>query len=225
MHFLIIDDEPSVIESLSDIIKEKYTNSEITTALTIEEMKAKITKDIDVAFVDIVLGEKNGTEYTAYLKEFCENIIIIFISGYLERVPDIFCSVSPYGFIDKPIKNSVVYFYIDKIISEKYSYIEFVSDHQKHKINCSEIMYIESEAKKIKIKCSDEGYVLVGKLSDIKRQLPNFFIFAHKSFIVNLNHIRELKNEGFVMKNGNFIPISRSRKKDAIRSYYLIKGK
>lgn len=86
----------------------------------------------------------------------------------------------------------------------------------------SEIAYVESDRRLLRIHLSDEVVETYGKLSELARKLPSSFVQSHKSFLVNMAFIRELRNEGIVLTTGDKVPMSQKRRKatrDAFRGY------
>ena len=58
------------------------------------------------------------------------------------------------------------------------------------------------------------------KLSSIMEMLPKCFIQIHKSFVINMNHVRLCEYERVTMNNGEVINISRSYQ-DATRKKFM----
>lgn len=88
-------------------------------------------------------------------------------------------------------------------------------------LNQSDVVYCESQAKKVFIcTADDEGYLSNYTLNELEQRLDSAHFFrAHQAFIVNLNYIKEIINFGegsyiLHLNNGNKnIILSRSRAK------------
>lgn len=88
------------------------------------------------------------------------------------------------------------------------------------------ILYVESNRRKITVHTFQRQNSYYQRLDTAERLLGNSFLRCHQSYLVNLRHIRELKPEGFLLYNGSAVPISRSRRPQAIqiwRQYQLTK--
>ena len=46
-------------------------------------------------------------------------------------------------------------------------------------------------------------------LSNVEKQLDEYFFKCHRSFLVNLRHVSQIKSNCVVLKNGTEVPISR----------------
>ncbi|MEA1939639.1 MAG: PAS domain S-box protein, partial [Candidatus Caldatribacteriota bacterium] len=78
---LIIDDDPGIGESLSDIFQEKGYFVSIATKGSEAITKSKQT-DFNLALIDIKLPDMSGTELLKKLKEINPEIICMIITGY-----------------------------------------------------------------------------------------------------------------------------------------------
>ncbi|MCI5668737.1 MAG: LytTR family transcriptional regulator DNA-binding domain-containing protein [Oscillospiraceae bacterium] len=75
----------------------------------------------------------------------------------------------------------------------------------------SEILYLESDKHYVNIYTTDgESHSVQGKLSDFEGSLSDMFVKCHKSFVVNMNHIKRIDADGIKLLNNKPIPVSRS---------------
>nr|NQU92247.1 response regulator [Bacteroidota bacterium] len=98
---VIIDDEPSVVELLSDLIKDHF--DDVTIIGTSETIKkaAKIISDLrpDIVFLDINIPRGSGMELLDLFPT--RNFDVVFITGYPGLEP-LVQDYMPLGFICKP---------------------------------------------------------------------------------------------------------------------------
>ena len=80
-------------------------------------------------------------------------------------------------------------------------------------VHPKDIAYIESDRRILHIHVGRELVDTYGKLSEVERQLPSSFVQCHKSFLVNLVHVKEQGADSFVLKTGDVVPISQQRRK------------
>ena len=87
-----------------------------------------------------------------------------------------------------------------------------------HFFDIKNILYIEADGSYCKIKYKDDFTLASKKLSDIEKSVNHPKLFkAHRSFIINLDHVKEFnKQDGdmIIMKCGKEIPLSRYRKEE-----------
>jgi DNA-binding NtrC family response regulator len=77
---LIVDDEQSILDSLREILVE--TVALVVEAKTASEAKEKISGNIDLAIIDIMLGKDNGLDILEFIKKEKPQIPVIMISGH-----------------------------------------------------------------------------------------------------------------------------------------------
>ena len=78
----------------------------------------------------------------------------------------------------------------------------------------SQISYIESNRRKVILHIDAkelETYASIGSLLDV---LPRTFVQCHKSFLVNLAHVSELRKDDVLLHDGNSVPVSQKRRKE-----------
>ena len=68
-------------------------------------------------------------------------------------------------------------------------------------------------------------YQLYGKLDQIEIKLERYgFLRIHKSFLVNMKHVKRISNYIAVMDSGDEFPVSRLRFTKARESFVAYKG-
>ena len=102
------------------------------------------------------------------------------------------------------------------IIAEQDEYLRFRYKQSRYRIPVKEILYCCSSAKKTLIVTERSIYQVYKKLDEIQKQLEQsnkIFIRSHKSYLVNLSHIRRVSAREILLNNGERLPVSSSRKK------------
>ncbi len=226
LKILVVDDEKSIVDNLFSTISERY-EADIVTANSISEIiEEKVNvSGADIAFVDIQIKDDNGINLGCYLQQKYPEMHLVFISGYPEKVTDVFLSLSAMGFIDKPIRKEKVYAYIDKAMNQS-NEDYFCSSVYGHKteFHKNNIIFIESSKKVLKIHTTGGVAEVVGKLDDVEKQFEKQFVRCHKSYLVNLKYISCRRLMTFVLINKEEINISRTYKNEAIEKYNRYRG-
>lgn len=110
-------------------------------------------------------------------------------------------------------------------ISSTDSYFRYSYQRISHKIPIREILYFESNRRKVKIITEKENFELYGKLNDIEKSLEqskSVFLRVHQSFLVNYKHIEGLGYDFVVLNNGKRISISEDRRKIISEQYCVM---
>lgn len=82
MRILVVDDEPLVLEDSVKTIKKACPGADIVTAGSYMEALEVAKSKIDVAFLDIEMPGKKGTELAAQLQQINGQINIIFLTAF-----------------------------------------------------------------------------------------------------------------------------------------------
>lgn len=173
-------------------------------------------RNIDILFMDIDLGEINGIDLAKEVQCKFPSIKIIFISGHIEYATDIF-AVKPIYFLTKPIDTNKLILSIEaakESINEdkdKHLTIAIKMKGEIFNIKVNTIKYIESFKRMIIIHEDNERYEIYGKLDEIQEKLPNKFVRCHKSYLVNLDRVRSMTGQKFLLYSGDYLPISQTR--------------
>lgn len=227
----ICDDEQHICSQLEELLietlKEKSVDYEIDVfysgTVFCKQLK---NKEYDLIFLDIELPQNSGIDVGKYIRETLgnEEVQIAYISAKERYAMKLF-DFRPINFLVKPLDRAKV----DKVLKKYFTItkqndimFEYKKRAEYYRIPMSEIMYLESKGRKVRIhskKGEDEFYGSLEKIYSNK--LKNHkFLFIHKSIIVNYHYIKRISYEEVTMLNDVVLPISQSHRK-AIKTIYL----
>lgn len=233
----ICDDDKTVCEFMKTCVEQYHTDHSVKMKIDIftngEDIYEKLLAGqyYNIIFIDIELYQMNGIEVCSFLRNELKNqdTGIVFVSGNAQYALDLF-ELEPMDFILKPIDRNKVFRCLDKVIEKNkrrsncgYSYV--VSKTTKF-VALDNILYFQSNGRKITITMVDGKDEYYGKLDEIEEKLKNcFFLRLHQSVLVNYSWIREVRTKDILLKNGEILPISASRKKTVMNELCEIKLK
>ncbi len=189
----------------------------------------KSFKDIkyDLVTLDVIMPIMDGNEVARRIREFNEDIPIIFISSNEEKVFSCF-KYDPIGFIRKTNffadSATMVNHYLQDIMPKmkKGTNIEIRSHGETMVVNLRKIMYIEGEQnyQNIYLSDSDKAIQVRYSMNSLVEQLSSFgFVRVHKGFLVNYAYIQKFGSSYLVLTNGKQIPLSRGNKVEILERY------
>ncbi len=237
MTCVIIDDEMNCVDALSGIIKNYCPQLEVLgTANTISDaVKLINTQKPQLVFLDVEIGSEMGFDLFQYFP--APNFEVIFTTAH-EKYALKAIKSSCYDFLLKPVNIQEVIAVITKLENEKRSgqsqNVNVLLDNLKAKdnflkkiaipsnegysiVSIDEIISLEADGKYTKIVAKGGLCSLstknIGEFEELLN--PEFFFRTHKSWIVNVNHIKKfLKNESQVLLSNETLADVSSRKKD-----------
>ena len=233
MNILICDDDKKDLTKLRDMIekydKEKRIGMSISECGSGEELLKAISKnaDIDAIFLDINMDDMDGLTVAKNIREKNEDVPIVLVTAYMNYALDGY-KVRASRFL---IKDD-----LDKTFSECMDDLCHEKKRKSNKIllscvggevclQASDILLIETAGHKNTIRLKNESYQIYKKLDDMEEQLKSHgFLRVHNSFLVNMDHIRNINNYVLTMDDGRQLPIPRARYKEVRRIFALFAG-
>ena len=164
-----------------------------------------------------------GRKEASLQRKACKkNIPILFLSDDIERAKDIF-RINPIYFLTRPYEEDYVkdsLYKIIQIVDEDSAELLTIGNPESKKgdsvVLLKDIYYIESQKRVINIHYYDGFSTYYYKLDEVEKKLKKNFLRTHQSFIVNLDKVKKLVNDGLLLYGGTIVPISRSRYKDVV---------
>lgn len=75
----------------------------------------------------------------------------------------------------------------------------------------ADIEFVESDRRKVRIHLAGQVIEAYESLGGIARKLPDSFVQCHKSFLVNMDKIAEMRSDQIDLLSGATVPISQKR--------------
>lgn len=214
-------------EILRNITHQLCLNAEVGIFQSGEDLLCEIEKkgSMDIILLDIEMGGINGVETARMIREKDSRVILIFISFYDQYCKEMI-SVQPFAFIDKPVSEKQLEPVMKralKVLGEKEQIFEYTYKKVPRKILIRKIRYFESDKREINIYSTDGIYSFYKKLDEVEMQIEKMdvkFLRISKSYLVNMNYVKEFRYEKVVMDDGKELRIGPTYK-DKIRKSYL----
>ena len=212
MKIAVVDDNKEVLNSIEELLNNSiFGNNDIYTYQDTYKLEKLLLKEnIDLLFIDIKLEDNNGIDFIKNNKKILNHTNIVYITGYDEYIEKIF-ETEPIYLLKKPITKDKLLKVFNKIFDKQNDkYLLLKTGKEICKIPIKDIVYIESFGRIVEIHLiNNVKKPFYNKISNIIDLLPNNFIRTHKSYIVNLNKVKNYNKKEITMDNNTIIPISR----------------
>lgn len=214
----ICDDELHYRTNIKDILKEILSsypiNYNIYEFSSGEDLLKSYPKNLDILIMDIQMKIINGMDTARKIREFDQNLEIIFMTSFAEFMQDGY-EVKAYRYILKPISEKKlsknVLPCISEIMKKRNNYLTINVKNYIDRVKIDSITYIETDRPNILIYTNDKVHTTKMSISKIEKILNEYGFFrCHNSYIINLKEVESM-NGNTIVVNGKDIPISKYR--------------
>ena len=186
--------------------------------------EAFLKNPFDLVFLDIEMPGIDGITLAKRLRAVSENVQIVFLTSHIEYALEGY-EVNALRYLVKPVdmnKLSEVLKYIqDKKNNSRQIMIK--QEGEDIVIDISDIIYMESMDKNIRIVTSKSEYITRYNISDYEEELKNSgFLRIHRGYLISLSKVKKIVKNDVVMDGDISLPVSRSNiktLKDALYAY------
>ena len=225
MNCIIVDDEAETrtivaqfcLETKMLNLKEEFSNS-------VEALKYLNNNKIDLIFLDIHLPLLSGFDLIQTLKDPPKIIIISIDKNKAVEAFEYSCIID---YLAKPLRFSRFISAVNRAYKTNLFLKDNINNNRTElseelylninkrliKIFTGNISFIKAQGDYVLIKTEEKKYIVKTTLINIIKKLPaNNFIKVHRSYIVNITKIEEIKYNCVLIKE-DIIPVSSSNKK------------
>ena len=232
----IVDDEKNQVEQISNLVIDFCRTKNIEYKILpfySGEALLECSIPIDIAFLDVQMGGISGIETAQRLRTWNKWVALIYVTSYDNYIKKAM-TIHPFEYITKPYEAEQIFRvleeYLDDIRSVKSSetkeYFKLSTDNSCRYVEMEDIYYFSYvQDRTINVQMRKDSYAIKDSIANVYDIVNhNYFIMPNQSFIVNIQHIREIdgKNKRLIMENDDIIFISRRKYSevfDALNQY------
>lgn len=231
MRIAVVDDERTIREQVGRLVK-KYSPACILEEYGTGGELLASTGEYDIVFLDIQMEGMNGIDTARALRRRQEDVVLIFITGVKDYVWEAF-DVSAFHYLLKPIEEKKLAEVLKRAGREaekrragRRETIFIKTKNRGLTIGKSDILYIESQGRKVEIHTKTEVVEAYAAMRELEQQLGGGFFRCHRGYLVNLAYIAEYETDGVGLNNGEKILLAKGRYGEFVREYmrYLKNG-
>lgn len=215
----LCDDNKSIIEIYSNKIKEIASRNNFNVTIHSYYKGEALLFDLEdgnnksnIYILDMNMGKLNGIETAREIRKFYPDSKIIFLTVNRELVFESF-EVMPMDYLLKDNINfeklELVLLKAFQSVKEKGDIFTFEVRKSIKYIKTNDILFFEVNKRIITMECNtEENIQFYSSIEKIEEQLKNKnFIRVHRSFVVNLRYIKDIKGNMITLLNDKSIPI------------------
>lgn len=213
----VCDDEKIITTKLKKLIEDWSQTIQVECFESGEELIHNY-HPYHAIFLDIDMEGINGIETGKQIRKMDKETKIIYLTAYRDYVSGAF-EVHAFQYLLKPIQKNILWDTLDEIFQyiknpEKKTVLDFQTVNGIVCLPIEQIYYFEYSNRRIRMVEEKEEYYMVEKISNIFERMKEFgFSMPHQSFVVNMLHVKNIKNQQIYMDNGMLLPISQKKQK------------
>ena len=232
MRIAICDDEIMETEKLQALIEDFALRRDCDLRCRCftsgPELLAQAEK-FDLYFLDYKMGEMTGVETALALKEkFRRAVTVCFLTGYETAAMEVINNrVYADGFLKKPVDPALLYDKLEQFYRLSFDgRLELKKGKGFETVYAQDIIYVEADAKRSLLHFVDHTESYNYLISTLAEEVLKGACFCriHRSFIVNLEHVRRYDAKTVSMSDGTVLPLKLRDFRDVYRDYLFRTG-
>ncbi len=227
----ICDDEVTTLHQIKKYLKGYPKVDFVIDEFVTGEALLSCKKQYEIILLDIDMKGINGIETARQIRLSDKKVKIIYVTNYSDYTSFAF-EVHAFAYLLKPVKVEELY----KQLDEAFEYIqipsvdllEFQTTEGILRMDATDILCFEYQGRRVFLKTMRGAYILRRKITEVAKELSEKgFIMPHKSFVVNLYHVKNIKGYDIYLTDHSLIPLSQKKSMEFRKAlnHYLSDGR
>lgn len=226
MNIAICDDNNDDLETLCRFLMEYFENNGFIGNLkTFSSGEALLSSfapgAFDAIFLDIYMDGMTGIKTAEKMRQADPNFALVFITSSENHAVNAF-TLRANGYVTKPINKdslNAALLQCRSVFLRNARFLEVKSNRQNIRIPMIKIYYIEVYNHDILVHTMDGTIKTSTPLDRIEIEAGKPFLRCHRSYLVNMNYVTDIVEQGVVMNNRTTVPL-RKQGRAEIREVY-----
>ena len=226
MRLAIVDDESVYRSQLVELIDSVCDRADVSCFLYSDGSELIRSFEsgfkLDAIFLDIEMKDVDGMTAARKVREYSKDIPIIFLTSHTELAMDGY-EVDAFRFLSKPVNEIKLRETLTDLekklkVDEK---IVLKKDGEEIVYPVSDLIYVEAANNCVRFCFRSDAVELRMKFTDavaLVDVLSSDFIKIHRSYYINLGHVRKLSAADVILDNKETLPVARSASAEAKKS-------
>ena len=222
MNIAICEDTSADSERLGDYIRE-YCDAHAYLAkirfFTSGEalLEAVRPGKFDLYFLDIILPGLSGVEAARQIRAIDRDCFLVFVTVSRDYTPEGF-EVAAAGYVLKPVnreKLTLAMHNCRSVFERNSRKLEIPYQGETLKISVADLLFVEVYDKESVFHMKRGNIITrlpLGEVSELLGGAP--FLRCHRSYIVNLNYVVDMRKDCFVIRSGDLVPIRKNGRRE-----------
>ena len=213
---LIIDDDPLICDLLEHFCsKSGLIDNAISVQNCQDGLRLLATEDYDLILLDFNLPDMTGRDFMSLNQK---SIPTIMVTSDTDFAAESYSFDDVVDYLVKPLSYDRFVKAVSRLAND-HSIAEgtqgeniFIKEgHNLVRIHLPKVYYLKSESNYVSFVTEDRSIMTLASLSHLEKQLPEQFIKAHRSYVINSDLIDEVRPNELII-GGHSVPMSPSFK-------------
>lgn len=174
--------------------------------------------ELDVLFLDIEMRGMDGMETARQIREFDQDLILIFVTGYADYVFDGY-QAGALGYLMKPVAPEQLAGVLERArqkLEQRAPELYVLRNADGiYRLPKREIRYVYSDRRIVTVVTAQREYPFYARLDDVAQDLGADFVRIHQRYLVNARAVSAVEG-GEVAVGETRLPVSRSCRAEAM---------
>ncbi|MCR5203007.1 MAG: LytTR family DNA-binding domain-containing protein [Lachnospiraceae bacterium] len=182
--------------------------------------------DIDLILMDVELGDNNGIDILKNINNIDQTVVAI-VSSFIDYAPEGY-KVKAYRYLlksssafEEGLREIIEYAY-GKFCKSQRRIFQYEFREKKLLFTFNDLIYVESKLHYLyfHFKEKEQVYSIRKTLDEIEKELEcSIFLRVHKSILVNVNYIKDIRKYEVELFNGTMLSVAQGKYEDVIMRY------
>lgn len=182
----------------------------------------------DIVFLDISMEEVDGIQVAQRIRSFHSDTYIVFVTAFIDYALEGY-KVNAVRYLMKDTLEIALEECMNAILQKmQVARVTFSFLEGEKRLYTDNILYVESRGHKSIFHYMESemvSYQIYDKLDSVERNLEGYgFLRIHKSYLVNMKHIRKISNYIVSLDTGEELPVPRLRFQAVKEGFVAYKG-
>lgn len=238
LSILICDDDKTILaamkESVENILREVDKKAKIHTFTDVASISEQILSCCDIALLDIDFdgSDYNGMDIARKIRSLRGDTVIIFVTNFIEYAPEGY-EVQAFRYILKRDLKADLKAVLSLALKQLHQEtLPIQVNSEIIKVPLDDILYLEVQqhnvtvvTRKLTIDRKQKEYSFYATLSDLEERLePLGFLRIHKSYLVNMKHLKKFQCREATLDNGMTLRVGEKSYAENKQKFLLWKG-
>ena len=233
LQILLCDDDPDFLLEIQDELNRTLARlsmrAQIRAFTTPRDLTPELFASCDMLYLDIDFDNEdcNGIDIARRLRAVNRRALLFFVTNFIDYAPEGF-EVQAFRYILKrDLRQLLERYFLQAVenLAEGLVALRLRDMEQTIDLPLEQIAYLEVMDHYVSIHTAQTAYTVAATLSGMERELERHaFLRIHKSFLVNMAHIRKFRSRECLLTDGTTLSVSEKNYSQQKQKYLLWKG-